>query len=232
VIDVLLSQYRQVAAHAPNRLKGLYVIPSSFDLKLWFGLMFVKTGPYKSGMFHFRILFTDDYPTESPILFFEKVAGRHILHPLVDKNTGEFNLIDVFDHFENSGDNLALDILEQFMIDFTLRRKSLTPIRNEATWNLYKKDKELFQSKVSLQVHDSYISGSHDDTFQPIGANYLNSYQHSSFPIEMFAEIRMDLIKTSGHPHRGVDFGISTKVSSHCLKKKSGVIPRSIYKDN
>ena len=49
-------------------------------LKTWNGVLFVKDGIYKGGVFRFNVYISDCYPIEAPEVVFE----QEIFHPLID----------------------------------------------------------------------------------------------------------------------------------------------------
>ncbi len=45
-------------------IPGIYVIPSSESSLLWYGVIFVRTGQYKGGIFRFNISLTEEFPND------------------------------------------------------------------------------------------------------------------------------------------------------------------------
>ena len=56
----LLAEYRLLQKNGPHN--GVYIIPSSKSALIWFGVIFVRSGPYMNGIFKFRIHIPHDYP--------------------------------------------------------------------------------------------------------------------------------------------------------------------------
>ena len=67
---------------------GLYIMPQADDMKVWHGIIFVRSGLYASGIFKFKIVFPASYPDSSPKLFFFST----VFHPSVSPSTGELDL--------------------------------------------------------------------------------------------------------------------------------------------
>lgn len=59
----LLAEYRLLQKNGPHN--GVYIIPSSKSALIWFGVIFVRSGPYMNGIFKFRIHIPHDYPGKS-----------------------------------------------------------------------------------------------------------------------------------------------------------------------
>ena len=53
----LMIEYKHLKQYVPS---GIYVLPSFEDLRLWFGVIFIRRGLYQGGVFRFRI----DFPPE------------------------------------------------------------------------------------------------------------------------------------------------------------------------
>lgn len=81
VIQHELSLLRQ------HQQDGIYVVPSVKSLQIWFGVIFIREGPYKEGIFHFTIFFNDDYPESRPVFKFKS----KIFHPQIDPRNGRLN---------------------------------------------------------------------------------------------------------------------------------------------
>ena len=75
-----------------NSQDGIHVVPSCKSLQIWFGVIFVKEGPYNEGIFHFNIFFRDSFPETRPVLRFKS----KIFHPQIDQNKGTLNLKNVY----------------------------------------------------------------------------------------------------------------------------------------
>ena len=78
---------------------GIYVLPILDDIKskikyiliitlVWQGVIFIKEGPYKGGMYKFEIRFPQNYPLKHPEVFFI----NKIIHPLIQDNTGKLDI--------------------------------------------------------------------------------------------------------------------------------------------
>ena len=70
-----------------NSQDGVYTVPSSTSLQIWYGVIFIRTGFYAEGIFHFNLIIPDDYPDNRPSVRFTS----KVFHPQVDE-TGYLNL--------------------------------------------------------------------------------------------------------------------------------------------
>lgn len=74
----LLIEYSSLRqpSHLPA---GIYVSLSGASVRVWDGLLFLRSGPYRGACFKFRLSFGPDYPEAPP----ELVFGSDVWHPLV-----------------------------------------------------------------------------------------------------------------------------------------------------
>lgn len=83
----LTVEYKHLKQNSPG---GIYVVPSFDDLRLWFGVIFVRRGMYANGIFKFRIELPPEYNDENawPRVFFTS----RMYSPLVDPESGELDV--------------------------------------------------------------------------------------------------------------------------------------------
>ncbi|KAK9511271.1 hypothetical protein O3M35_005858 [Rhynocoris fuscipes] len=86
----LISEYKMLCQH---HIPGLYMIPSANAGHVWFGVLFVRSGLYKGGIFRFTLLISDNFPDSTPprVIFENK-----IFHPCINEETQELNVSSVF----------------------------------------------------------------------------------------------------------------------------------------
>ena len=95
-----------------QKLPGIYCIPSANSSLLWFGVLFIRQGPYQEGVFRFvyniykkvrdptyipvfrfQVMIPDNYPDgDVPKVVFES----HVFHPCIDPNTHQLNVKQVW----------------------------------------------------------------------------------------------------------------------------------------
>lgn len=74
----ILAEYKMIQSEETG---GIYVIPSRDNSFLWFGVIFVREGYYKDGIFRFNISLPDNFPSDKkpPTIIFQ----NEIFHPLI-----------------------------------------------------------------------------------------------------------------------------------------------------
>ena len=95
-----------------QKLPGIYCIPSANSSLLWFGVLFIRQGPYQEGvfrfiiniilkvpslfffpLFRFQVMIPDNYPDgDVPKVMFES----HVFHPCIDPNTHQLDVKQVW----------------------------------------------------------------------------------------------------------------------------------------
>ncbi|CAG0917931.1 unnamed protein product [Notodromas monacha] len=88
---LLSSEYKKIKDDPPP---GIYVIPYGNSPLIWHGVLFVRHGYFQGGVFRFRVEIPEAFPEtdECPKVIFVPP----LYHPLVDPETGEFDLSNVF----------------------------------------------------------------------------------------------------------------------------------------
>uniref|UniRef100_T1I6N9 Uncharacterized protein n=1 Tax=Rhodnius prolixus TaxID=13249 RepID=T1I6N9_RHOPR len=59
----LISEYKLLCQ---NLIPGLYIIPSANSGLVWFGVLFVRSGIYKGGIFRFTFKISESFPDSPP----------------------------------------------------------------------------------------------------------------------------------------------------------------------
>jgi ubiquitin-protein ligase len=67
---------------------GVYVLPAADSLRRWYGVIFLRKGHYRGGIFKFVILIPQAYPDEGPKVHFLS----EVFHPLIHPDTGLLDL--------------------------------------------------------------------------------------------------------------------------------------------
>jgi len=97
----LLMEFKKLKHQAPP---GVYVIPSAYSLRLWHGVIFLRKGLYKNGIFKFFLKIPESYPDNGPkVLFISQV-----FHPLIDASSGELDLSIQFPKWTPNKDYIVL----------------------------------------------------------------------------------------------------------------------------
>ena len=87
----VMLEFRHLKLHSPS---GIYILPSFNSLRQWSGVLFVRRGIYKGGIFRFEMVLPRSYPADGacPRVKFQ----TPIFHPHVDPKSGE---VDILSHF-------------------------------------------------------------------------------------------------------------------------------------
>ena len=82
-------EYKHLKQHAPG---GVYLIPSFESMRLFYGVIFLRRGPYTNGIFKFQVMLPEQYNDHGahPVVFFDGPVFPY--NPFVDGKTGELNI--------------------------------------------------------------------------------------------------------------------------------------------
>ncbi|XP_044750284.1 protein crossbronx homolog [Coccinella septempunctata] len=146
---VILAEYKTVIS---ENIQGVYVIPSRDNFLAWFGVIFVKSGPYEEGVFRFDIILEPDFPDtpKLPTVCFQS----KMFHPVVHQETNELSLLKAFTKWDKS-ENHIWQVLKYIKWIFHNVEGSLPHAVNEEAVSLFKNDKEEFQKKARNIVEES-----------------------------------------------------------------------------
>eukprot|EP00164_Ancoracysta_twista_P002144 GFYU01002832.1.p1 GENE.GFYU01002832.1~~GFYU01002832.1.p1 ORF type:complete len:264 (+),score=34.81 GFYU01002832.1:181-972(+) len=142
----ILIEYKHLKHHAPG---GIYVLPSFDSLFEWYGVIFIRQGLYRGGIFKFLLSIPEDYPNSRPsVQFFSKVY-----HPLID-HQGNLDLSSQFATWTPRKDYILHILAFIKKIFYHIDTCLESPINKEAA-DLYYKKREEFISRVEPCVKDS-----------------------------------------------------------------------------
>lgn len=96
----LLLEYQRAYELLPS---GMYVSPSAHSVLQWHGVMFLRSGPYRGGVFKFQIDFPEEYPDLPPSIAFIS----DVFHPLVEQGSGRVDLENWFVDWRPNSDYAA-----------------------------------------------------------------------------------------------------------------------------
>ncbi|XP_052871916.1 protein crossbronx homolog [Anopheles cruzii] len=97
LLETVLQEYKILTEYErlqSEDLGGVYVTPSYDNPFLWFGVIFVRGGLYKGGVFRFSVLLPNLFPNDSaiPVITFQS----EVFHPLIRSADGVLDLSDAF----------------------------------------------------------------------------------------------------------------------------------------
>uniref|UniRef100_A0A1L8DT31 Putative ubiquitin conjugating enzyme n=1 Tax=Nyssomyia neivai TaxID=330878 RepID=A0A1L8DT31_9DIPT len=93
----ILAEYKMLMS---ENVRGIYVIPSHENSLQWFGIIFVRDGVYKEGIFRFTINLPDTFPNDkkAPVV----TLKTNIFHPFVCPTTNKLDTRDAFPEWDSS----------------------------------------------------------------------------------------------------------------------------------
>ena len=148
----VLVEYEEAKLKAPP---GLFLLPSLESTKEFHGVIFVKEGLYKGGIFKFTLALFELYPADGPHAPTVVFAPLQPFHPLIHPGTGEVSLRGRFPIWRAGKDSI-LAVLEFLHAIFTREDRLLLqhPVDPEAA-HLYAHDRSVFAVRAEQTVRDS-----------------------------------------------------------------------------
>eukprot|EP00536_Pseudo-nitzschia_multiseries_P004122 jgi/Psemu1/295464/fgenesh1_pm.67_\ len=149
-------EYKHLKSHAPG---GVYLIPSMDSLRDFYGVIFVRRGPFTNGIFKFRLSLPpkyNDMNTWPKITFTSRVYN-----PYVNEETGELDVQSAYPTWDPSRHYLVTVLTYLKKIFYA---KNFADARaNTAAKELAETDPQAYKKKVEECVHDSqknvYVNG-------------------------------------------------------------------------
>ena len=149
----IMLEFRHLKSHAPT---GIFLLPSFTDLRTWSGVIFIKSGIYKGGIFRFALQLPKSYPADGACP--EVVFTSRIHHPHISASSGTVDLRSHFDKWV-AGKHyivLVLHVLKSIFYPKDFPVKKLTILNSQALeqWKEANR-KEKFMRAVSDCVKES-----------------------------------------------------------------------------
>ncbi|KAK9470702.1 uncharacterized protein V1510DRAFT_422231 [Dipodascopsis tothii] len=157
----LLVEFANIRSYCPA---GVYLAASKKTPQIWYGVIFVRKGPYTGGVFRFILFFSEDYPYDLPTL---KLLSRVPSHPLVHPHTHEFDFSHVENELSDIGDSsfrqngrvLAGRVLSYFKRSFKSAVLDSVP-------GVYQRDRKRFALQAALDVKRSRDAAERDGSVE------------------------------------------------------------------
>ncbi|KAL7579405.1 hypothetical protein ACA910_014074 [Epithemia clementina (nom. ined.)] len=90
-------EYKHLKSHSPG---GVYLVPSLGDLRLFYGVIFVRRGPFTNGIFKFELKLP---PTYNDVNQHPKIVfSSYVYNPHVDVETGELDIKTAYPKWDPS----------------------------------------------------------------------------------------------------------------------------------
>ncbi|KAG2205818.1 hypothetical protein INT47_004001 [Mucor saturninus] len=137
---------------------GIYIMPSSENLNVWYGVLFVHQGYYRSGAFKFRVAIPESYPEYPPAVTFMS----DMFHPLVDGG-GNLSISQQFPTWRPYEDYIfhVLHYIKNIFKKAVLDRLVDKHCHNKEAYRLYRTDTNIFgklaQQCAQLSITESYL---------------------------------------------------------------------------
>lgn len=145
-------EYKHLKQHAPS---GVYLVPSLHDLRHFYGVIFVRRGPFTNGIFKFQIRLPQKYNdvNQWPQIVFDS----YVFNPHVHPTTGELDVKSAYPRWDPHRHYLVT------VLTFLKKIFYLKSFGDDATANpeakaLSKDDAELYRKKVESCVRESQKS--------------------------------------------------------------------------
>lgn len=191
----ILSEYNLLQT---QDLRGIYVIPSAQTSFLWFGVLFVRQGDYKGGVFRFTINLPDNFPDGGcPKVVFQS----EIFHPQIDEETKELNTLVGFSEWKK---NNRIYQLIQFICKIFQKIDTKLPAVNKNALDLYENNIELYRNRVKQCVQKSL-----DHVFDPPDVDDQHYIQFNKWNSNIYESIRQKIYEPKKQDHEKTQNGYS-----------------------
>jgi len=141
-------EYKHLKSHAPG---GVYLIPSMNSLRDFYGVIFVRRGPFTNGIFKFRLNLPPKY---NDVNMWPKITfSSRVYNPYVDAETGELDVQSAYPEWDPSRHYLVTVLTYLKKIFYA---KNFADARaNVEAKSLAESDPQAYKKKVEECVHES-----------------------------------------------------------------------------
>lgn len=141
-------EYKHLKSHAPG---GVYLIPSFTDLRHFYGIIFVRRGPFTNGIFKFQLRLPYRY---NDINMWPQITfSSYVYNPYVNPTTGELDIRTAYPRWDPSRHYLVTVLTFLKKIFYA---KNFTDAKaNMEAKELVVKDPAAYQKKVDGCVRES-----------------------------------------------------------------------------
>ncbi|XP_064398486.1 protein AKTIP homolog isoform X2 [Halichondria panicea] len=151
--STLMAEYCQLLKHP---VPGVYILPSSVSSLIWYGIICLRVGIYKGGIFKFRVSIPANYP-DGGCPEFDFQAG--VYHPQVDLGTGQLDTKKEFQRWRRDVNHIhhLLKYAKSIFNNVDVH----DPCNGEAA-KLFRTDLERYKQKVAESIEQC-----REDTLSP-----------------------------------------------------------------
>jgi ubiquitin-protein ligase len=141
-------EYKHLKSHAPG---GVYLIPSMSNLRIFFGIIFVRRGPFTNGIFKFQLTLPQKYNDVN--MWPQITFSSYVYNPYVVEKTGELDIRSAYPSWDPSRHYLVT-VLTYLKKIFYSKNFGDAKANLEAK-NLAEKDPGAYRKKVDACVRES-----------------------------------------------------------------------------
>ncbi|KAG7349662.1 ubiquitin-conjugating enzyme [Nitzschia inconspicua] len=141
-------EYKHLKSHAPG---GVYLIPSMDNLRHFFGIIFVRRGPFTNGIFKFSLKLPPKYNDTD--MWPQIVFSSRVFNPYVNEMTGELDIKSAYPTWDPSRHYLVtvLTYLKKIFYSKNFTDARANPVAKE----LAETNPEEYRKKVEECVRES-----------------------------------------------------------------------------
>jgi ubiquitin-protein ligase len=142
-------EYKHLKQHAPG---GVYLVPSLDDLRHFYGVIFVRRGPFTNGIFKFQVKLPEKYNdvnTHPEIQF-----SSYVYNPHVDPETGILDVKSAYPRWDPHRHYLVT-VLTYLKKIFYLKSFGDDARANPEAKHLAATDPEAYRTQVDFCVRES-----------------------------------------------------------------------------
>jgi len=141
-------EYKHLKSHAPG---GVYLIPSLDNLRSFFGIIFVRRGPYTNGIFKFQLKLPPKYNDAS--MWPQITFLSYVYSPYVDEATGSLDIKSAYPKWDPSRHYLVTVLTYLKKIFYS--KNFVDAKANITAKELGEKEPETFRKKIDACVRES-----------------------------------------------------------------------------
>jgi ubiquitin-protein ligase len=141
-------EYKHLKSHAPG---GVYLIPSMTDLRFFYGVIFVRRGPFTNGIFKFQLRLPERYNDTN--MWPQITFSSFVFNPYVDPKTGALDIKSAYPSWDPSRHYLVT-VLTYLKKIFYSKNFSDAQANLEAK-NMATNDPENYRKQVDACVRES-----------------------------------------------------------------------------
>jgi ubiquitin-protein ligase len=141
-------EYKHLKSHAPG---GVYLIPSMDNLRHFYGMIFVRRGPFTNGIFKFQLRLPPKYNDVN--MWPHIIFSSYVYNPYVDEKTGELDIRSAYPNWDPSRHYLVTVLTYLKKIFYS--KNFMDSRANMEAKTLAEKDPEGYRKKVDACVRES-----------------------------------------------------------------------------